>query len=219
LRLDLSLISMASILLPAVFGAVFFRHLPFVLRILVFYVFTAVIAEGIGYVCYITGTNNMPLFHAHTFVQSAFLILIYYQLFQTIWSKRILLIGFAVFTGYTLFDVLCVTSLFEPNSIIRTIQAALMIVLCIAFAFSINKSDRFLTRHRRSYSILNFGLLTYFTGTILVSYYSYQLMEDELYTIWFVHSILNISINILYAVIIWNSIGLRQERTRTIKNR
>lgn len=209
---------MASILLPAIFGAIFFRHLPFALRVLVIYVFTAVVTEGAGYICYLTGTNNMPLFHAHTLVQSAFFTFIYYHFFNTIQGKRILLAGFIVFVGYTLADVTFVTSIFEPNSTIRTIQAAFMVLLCFAFMLNLRKTDRFLTRHRRSYSILNYGLLIYFVGTILVSYYSYQLMEDELYSIWFIHSILNISINILYTTVIWNSIGLRQERIRTIKN-
>ncbi len=208
--LDLSLVSMISILLPAVFGIIFYRHLPSPVRTLWIFLFCSVFIEASGYLCFLMKVNNMPLFHFHTFMESAFLTVIFYQLFQTINAKLILVLAFCGFVSYMVIDLIFVSSLFEPNSTSKTIESVFVILLCSTLLYELNKLKSSTSHYKRSYSILNMGLLIYFLGTILVSYYSYRLMGEKPYEIWMIRSTLNILLNILYTVVIWNSVGLRK---------
>lgn len=201
---------MISILLPAVFGIIFYRHLPSPIRTLLIFLFCSVITEATGYLCFLMKVNNMPLFHIHTFLESAFLTGVFYQLFKTIPAKLILLIAFCGFATYMIIDLTLVSSFFEPNSISKTLESVLVILLCSIFLFELNKSKPHAHQIKRSYSILSLGLLIYFLGTIIISYYSYLLMGEKPYEIWMIRSVLNILLNILYTVVIWNSVGLRK---------
>lgn len=201
---------MISILLPTVFGIIFYRHLPSPIRTLCFFMFCSVITEASGYFCFLVKANNMPIFHIHTFLECAFMTSIFYQLFKTIHAKLILLIAFFGFVSYMIIDLTLFSSLFEPNSTSKTIESVFVILLCSVFLYELNRS-KIVTRHfKRSYSLLSMGLLIYFLGTIIISYYSYKLMGKNPYEIWMIRSILNILLNILYTVVIWNSVGLRK---------
>lgn len=201
---------MVSILLPAVFGTIFYRHLPTPLKMLTVYFYASVVTEAAGYLCFLLKVNNMPLFHIHTFLECAFLTAIFYQLLQRIHSKLTLAFAFFGFAAYMIIDLSLVSSLFEPNSTTKAIESVFVILLSSAFLVELKNSKQNITRYKRAYSILSIGLLVYFLGTILVSFFSYRLMSDKPYEIWMIRSILNISLNILYTVVIWNSIGLRR---------
>lgn len=201
---------MASILLPAAFGAIFYRHIPKPLRTLAILFFFSVATEVNGYACFLLKMNNMPIFHLYTFFHYAIIILIYLQLFQTILIKRILLLSLVAFSCFVIIDMTLITSIFEPNSLSRTVESILIILTTVAFMLEQRRSNHFVTRQKRAYTLLTIGLLLFFTGTILVSVYSDQLMDSQLYSIWVIHSVLNIALNILYTVVIWNSIGLRR---------
>lgn len=206
---------MASILLPTVFGVIFYRHLPSPLRVLSFFLLCSVITEGIGYYCFLSKLNNMPLFHIDTFIQFTFLTIIYYQLFQTIQSKLILVFMLVIFTAFMIIEAVFITSIFEPNSISRTTEALMVILICLFFIFPVRRSSWMEKRAKKTYSLLSFSLLIFFIGTLLVSVYSKGLMKEELYKFWVIHSVLNISLNIAYTVVIWNSVGLRKPLNNT----
>lgn len=201
---------MISILLPAAFGIIFYRHLPSPIRTLWIFLCCSVITEATGYLCFLMKVNNMSIFHIHTILESAFLSAIYYQLFRTIHAKLILVMAFCGFASYMIIDLTFLSSLFEPNSTSKTIESIFVILLCSTFLYELKKSNSNTRQFNRSYSILSLGLLVYFLGTVLISYYSYKLMGKNPYEIWMVRSTLNILLNILYTVVIWNSVGLRK---------
>lgn len=201
---------MISILLPAVFGIIFYRHLPSPIRTLWVFLSCSVITEAFGYLCFVLKVNNMPIFHIHTFLEFTFLTAIFYQLFKTIYAKLILTIVFCGFVSYMIIDLTLFSSFFEPNSTSKTLESAFVILLCSIFLYKLNKSKSVTHHFERSYSMLSIGLLIYFLGTIIISYYSFRLMGKNPYEIWMVRSILNILLNILYTVVIWNSVGLRK---------
>ena len=201
---------MISILLPVVFGIIFYRHLPSPIGTLLIFLFCSVITEASGYLCFLMKVNNMPIFHIHTFFECAFLTAVFYQLFKTIQTKLIFIFAFCGFASYMIIDLTLVSSLFEPNSTSKTIESVFVILLCSIFLFDLHKSKSHTLQFKRSYSILSLGLLIYFLGTIIVSYYSYLLMGKNPYDIWMIRCILNLLLNILYTVVIWNSVGLRK---------
>ena len=180
------------------------------MRILTIYFFVSVFTEAVGYLCFLLKWNNMPLFHIHTALECGFLTIVFYQLLNTIQGKSILSLTFIGFVSYMMIDLTFFSSLFEPNSTSKTVESAIIILLCAVFLFELSKSRHYAKLYKRAYSILSIGLLTYFIGTILVSYYSYRLMGEKPYEIWMIHGILNILLNILYTVVIWNSVGLRK---------
>ena len=201
---------MVSILVPAVFGVIFYKYLPSPIRALVIFTFYGAVGEAIGYICYLQKVNNMPLFHIHSLIEFSFLALIFYQVIRIPRNKILLVFSFVCFLIFTITDLIFYTSIFEPNSVGKTIESTILIVLLILFISEIRNSKKMMIRLKRPYLILAIGLLVFFLGTVLVSFYSDSLMKEEMYKAWTIRSVLNFLLNILYAVVIWNSVGLRK---------
>lgn len=197
---------MASILLPAVFGAIFYKHLTAPIRPLALFMFCGVFSEAIGYICYTLKVNNMPLFHAHTLLELVFFSFIFFKILQNTRTKVIPIIVLIGFIIYWLIDLLFITSIFAPNSISKTIESVILIAYCFIFLSERQRFRGSRSQEKDSFLILNSGLLIFFSGTIVVSYYSDDLMKNELFTIWTIRSILNIFLNIVYTVVIWKSV-------------
>ncbi len=201
---------MASILLPAIFGAIFYNHLPKPLKFLAAFIFTGVLFEGVGYVCFLLKVNNMPLFHLHTLVELGFWTLIFREILRSISTKVLPVLFFFGFVIYMLVDLTFLTSLFEPNAVGKTIESILIIILCLTFISQTIRGDDYTQQRRRTYFTLTIGLLIFFLGTVTVSFYSDRLLENELFTAWTIRSVLNIILNITYTVVIWSSVGLKR---------
>lgn len=201
---------MASILLPAVFGAIFYRHLPSPVRVLTLFLFGSVLTEGIGYVCFLLKANNMPIFHLDTFLQITCVAIIYYQLFQVIQHKLLMVFVYLCFAVFTFVDLCFFTSIFEPNTLGGTIASILVIAICLFYLFHLRRHSGLVGRVRNYRVMLSVSLLIFFIGSLLVSVYSKNLMQGEVYKFFVIHSVLNIALNITYTVIIWYSVGLRK---------
>lgn len=200
---------MTSILVPAVFGVIFYKYLPTPIRVLVIFIFYGVIGEVVGYICYLQKVNNMPLFHIHSFLEFTFLTVIYFQVLHIVRNKLILIFSFVGFLIFMITDLIFYTSMFEPNSVGKTIESISLIVLLTLFISDIRNSNRGI-HLKRPYLILTIGLLIFFLGTVMVSFYSDNLLKKEMYKVWTIRSILNFLLNILYCTVIWNSVGLRR---------
>lgn len=152
----------------------------------------------------------MPIFHLDMFLQFTLVTIIYYQLFQAIQHKLLIVLLYVCYTVFTFVHLSFFTSVFEPNTWGGTIVSSLVTVICLFYLIQLRNYSGLIGRARKYRFILTLSLLTFFLGSLIVSIYSKNLMQGEIYKFFVIHSVLNIALNITYTVIIWYSVGLRK---------
>ena len=92
-------------------------------------------------------------------------------------------------------------------------STAKMIEICIVMVYALIFIILTLTRSSapylevNPYFILGSGLFLYFLGTLSVFLFSFQLKanSEEFQTVWTIHNVLNIFLNLIYTSVLWRS--------------
>ncbi len=173
------------------------------LSVLIFFTFIfQIIAFSIG----LSGTNNMWLFHLHTWVETTLLSFIFIEIL-TSWRKRmtqILIISFFIFS---IINIAQLESLLEFNSNQRYIAGVGIIIWILMFYFQLFQEAKIERLEHSPYFILNSSLLIYFTGTLFLFIFGkYVITEhnpEQVTDYWHLHSTFNILLNIGYTFTLW----------------
>lgn len=196
-------LSSFSILLPSLLGIAFFKSLyPMLKLLIVFIVLTAGLELWVTLLHY-HGTNNMFLFHLHTYLEFTVFSTIFLRLLKGRRNMIIVIGLIAVFLGYLMYTLVNGETFERLNWFIRVLESAILITFALMYI-----RREFIRLDQRNlkmnpYFVLSAGLLIYFFGTLTIFLF-FQLMNDDQFTsVWVVHSLLNIFLNIIYASVIW----------------
>lgn len=204
-HIDLMYLSLISYLLPIAFGIIVFKRLPVSLMILAIYIVVAGLMDLGTFIMFTQKLNNMVLFHSHTYVEFLSLSAIYFFVFR---HKRILqrVIGILgiVFLCFSLASLIYWEGITQFNSIQRMIEYGILMVYFFIFFSQVINSRRapFLELH--PYFLLTMGLFIYFSGTLLVFLNANNFIELGIVDFWMIHGFLNVFLNIIYAIVLWN---------------
>lgn len=196
--------SMVSILPPAIAGAFFLKTLPNPLKILVIFIFTTLSLEAASYILYLRGQNNMFLFHAHSFIELAFLSVMYWLLLNSRlwnWVIRALLLAFVVFSALNM-------AFYEGSQEFNANQRYAEGIIVLVFVFGYlnklisNKEYGYIENH--PYFILTIALLLYFFGTLFLFLFGKLLLSDS-NGYWAIHGFLNITLNLMNTFVLWKA--------------
>lgn len=196
-------LSTLSILLPTFFGAVFFKSLSRPIKILVFFIFTGVIFEGVTAAFFFFKMNNMVIFHLFTIFEFLFISAIYYCLFNNPILKKIVILLFAGFFAYSTIDIFYSGDINLLNGINRVIESGILMIYFFGYLYSSLVESHVPFVERNPYFILTIGFLIYFIGTVLLFFFSNNIIKSNIISAWTIHSILNIFLNVIYTVTIW----------------
>lgn len=204
-NIDMMYLSMLSILLPAIMAVAVFKRLPISLKILSFFIFVTCLMEGLVYLTYQLGINNMPIFHVYTYLEFISISLIYFYIFRSSrvmkWLILLFVMSFIVLSSINIFLGEQATVF---NSFQRFVEYGFLMVYFVVFLSKIvaSREAPFLELH--PYFVLTVGFLIYFTGTLLLFLNVNQLKEWGIVDYWMIHGILNIFLNIIYFAVLWN---------------
>jgi len=202
LNFDLNLISTISIYAPLIIGAFFYRRLSKLGFVLFIFVLISAIGETAVRVLYEFKVNNMFLFHFQSYLEFSFLSIIYYQLIQNSFSRKII-VGcvFLFLIGSFLF--LAVDNIQEFNTGQRYLEGVLVILMItLHFRDFLHRTNEMNTQ----FIWLSFGYLIYFFGTLMLFLSQDKLVEIGDSRYWLViHSIFNILLNGIISFVLWNS--------------
>lgn len=198
-------LSTLSILLPLIFGAIFFKSLTRPIKILFGYIVVAALLEFLGAILFFQGKNNMPLYHIYTFFEFTILSLVYYTLFNQLLHKIGVLILSVAFLVYMANLIITHSAFDEFNTITRTIESAILILYFLTYILHSSRENTGKTLELNPYFILTSGLLIYFAGTVCVFLFLEHLEGNSFLSAWSIHSVLNIFLNVIYAVVLWKS--------------
>ena len=205
LGVELIHLSALSILFPVILGAISFQLLPNSFKILSIYVFISCIMEIWTTTLFLKEMNNLFLFHIHTYVEitsiAAILLVVSKKKFNK-WFIGSTYIGFIV---TSLFFYWNGDSVDFFNSKQRIIETIIIIGWLVVFFQELLHHDKNPFIELNPHFIWGSGLFIYFSGTLVLTTFSDVLNQEYFVTVWSIHSILNIFLNIIYTIVIWKS--------------
>lgn len=193
--------SQFSSLLPLIFGLVYYKNLNKPFKRLVWFFALCVFMEFCAkLVAGLTG-NNMPLLHFYSLIEFAMFTYIFKEFFKIKAIKYYLLIILFVFIG--LIDVIFLNSIYNFNSIKRSLMCIVLIIASLYFYYSNIKSNQSIVLYTQPMYWFSTGVIIYFS----INFFTFMMMSffqtsyPSIVTIASnVHSCVNILSNSLFAV-------------------
>ncbi len=148
--------------------------------------------------------NNLILFHVHTFVEFFVFLYLFRKSMRRI-PSLVFLIPAIVFVGIGLFGI--VRAPFELPVMLRTAEGIILIILSLLFFYNALRHLEFQRIERTFMFWISVAVLLDFAGSMLLDVFGNYIANasDNVYfTVWTIHTILNIPLYILYSIgLLW----------------
>lgn len=203
--MNLDILSSISITIPLCCGAIVYRRVLSVTKVLIFFIAITAVLEGVSLYFYMNKWNNLFIFHIHTFVEFLSYSVIFGMLIKTkqFWRLSAAIAGlFVLFSGLAIGLHEDVT---EFNSIQRHIESVILsLYIVLYFAKMLKYESEVWTSV--PYNWFSIGLALYLFGNLFLFIMGNEILTPENDFIWVVHDILNIGLNIVFTVVILKSL-------------
>lgn len=199
------------ILLPIIVGVFRFRHLSTAQRVLLLLVLSAFLTEVGSYLVMLwkIWPNNLPFFHAYTFIEFILAISIFY-FGKPGWLSantfRILLIsGGLVVLG----NILFFQGIWEVNSYARSFESISLIIISLAYFFDTLKQLDVPNLGQSFMFWFATAILVYFVANLLLFIYSDFIIGNNIATesdqrifqlVWSMFSLMNLILYVLFSI-------------------
>ncbi len=211
--LAVNFIEYASIpvILAAIYAGFLYHRLVTEMRILSYFIFLSAAIELVSKVMWYMKENNLRLLHLYVLLGFVLLAWFYKTILKGFIAPKLIggvTIGFVLFT---LVNSLFFQSLDTFNSVALTVQAVLMIILCV-FTFLVLMNDIVREERQGLFSSLNWinsGLFLYYLSSLMVFYIGNQFIQ--FYTsltnqyLWSMHSFFSMLMYVCLMVGLWKS--------------
>lgn len=205
----LILLSIASGFLPLIAVAFFLKKVDKALKLLSAFLILSQISEFICLYLSSKRTNNMPVFHWMTFLEISIIWYVSHTVMPLHRKKLLVVNGIALL--FCLINPILFQTIWEFNSIPRISLCYIAIVTVIVFFYSTFKADETMDILAYPYFWLYTGWLVYFAGNLfLFTYYDITKINDLTFP--YIHSVLNILLNLAYTYALW--LGSRKWTSR-----
>lgn len=197
---DINLISAWSILAPIIVGAIGYRAFSFNIRFLFLFICLTGVLELISGILMHYQMNNLLLFHIHVYLEFIFITLIFFFVYDSVLWRAVSLIFLGIFLVYSIINNVFYEGLEIFNSRQRYVEGLMLIVMCAGYFISLMRRPIHRYLEKQPMFWLVSGWLIYFAGTLYLFLFSNELMAEEKFQFWEVHSVLNIGLNTIYVV-------------------
>ena len=199
-------ISAVTILLPIAISVVKFKTLENELKTLSIFLYFAVLCEVIIIFLASQEIANLPIFHLFTILEFSFLGLVFYHVFTRPSFKKAIIVTIIAFTAFAVINALFIQTIYEFNTIARAVESFLLILLALLFFYKVFHESTVKRLERYPMFWVNSGILVYFCGSFFLFIFSNYILgqsEDMLHAYWGIHSVLNIVLNLFFAMGLW----------------
>lgn len=197
-------ISTLSILAPILVGAIFFTKLQRASRTLLLYTLATLIMDCYMWFLSNRSTNTMFLFHIHSYIEFGFIALIYFRITKDIRHVNTIKIVASLFAVASVINVFFFEPITEFNSNQRYFESALVLIVILPYLFQLRAQESNVLR--TPFGLMSVALIIYFVGTLAVFILSKELFSSSAKNyLWIIHALLNIGLNLCYAVVLFKS--------------
>lgn len=200
--MSLTHISVYSIILPAIAACFVYKKAASSLRPFLWYIFFSVISEINSRLLIYVFNNNMVNFHLYTNFEFVILSIFFTKYINQIMFKRIVMVLAVLFPlGYLIYNF-AFNLFFKFNPLFLTLETFVLAIYGLYYFYNriINEApDNDLIKDPVFW--IHNGMLLYFLGnTFFFMIYSYSTNLQHAWQgeLWYIHSILNISANLIY---------------------
>lgn len=198
-------LSMYSIVIPLAIGIYRYKHLSAVQKLLSLVIILTLGGEIIGGIVAKLKINNLYIFHLFTILQFILLTLVMEKGLTPFLTKRVLRRIALGFTLFALLDAFWWNGVHNFNNYARPLSSILLLCFALIFFYKTLRELQIKTLERAPLFWLSIGILIYQAGSLLIFLFSNYVKTSEaaLVTIWGIHAIFNILLNISYSIALW----------------
>jgi hypothetical protein len=189
-------VTVISNLIPFVVGLILYRYLVKELKILLIYFLTAISVDIIGIFLALNSVNNLWLFNIFTVAEYSFFIIIF-SFWQKKELKRKFQFSIPLFFLIWLIIQIIIGTFKKLNYPSMTIEGIVLATIAFYTLYNLSLDTKKLIYKDKRFWIA-FGVITYFTGNLLLFSFGYLIETDFMDSAWLIHSALNITANIFY---------------------
>ncbi len=163
-------------------------------------------AEILSYVLWKTRRNTLPPLHVYTILEYLLLLNFYYSILKQFFSNRIF-ISLAVFGClFFIFDSIFLESIYTYNSYGRSVEALVIIFLCMSWYVKLISEETVDHSLHRSLKFINSAFLIYFAGSVMLFSFANSishLAAKFSLSLWVLHTLLVFILYTLIAIGLW----------------
>jgi len=195
--------SQASVLVPIIVGAIFFKKLNTPFKVFFWFFAVSALFEIQTNICRDIYHNNMPGLHLFTFVEMLAFSFVYYFHFKESRAIAALIVtNTLIFIGAAIADVVFINGIWSPNSISRTYSSVSLTCYSLIFFYCQFVEDVEYYSWEYPMFWISIGVLTYFGLNLLYFMLINYLTNNAAFTgqiSLFTHAAINIVANCLFA--------------------
>ena len=200
--MNLSDISALSILLPLVVGLITIYRQDKTLKKLSVFILVTAVGEVIASLYVYFGENNMFLFHTYSYIEIFAYSIIFMDL-QKGWLRKTIPILAGIFVIFSIVNISLWESLKVFNSNQRFVGNILIIIITLLYFVKVFNEATVQKIERDHFFWFSSILLIYTTGTLFLFILGKQVHTKGNSVYWDLHSVLNILLNLGFALTLW----------------
>ncbi len=149
--------------------------------------------------------NSLPAVHLFTALQFAVLALVLGKGLSPLFSSRFLKGLIITFILFVISDAIFLNGITNFNSFSRPLASFILIFLSLCFFQKTLKELKIKSLDKEPLFWVNIGVLIYFSGSLFIFLFTNYIKasNDALLTLWGIHAIFNIILNISYSIALW----------------
>ncbi len=188
---------------PLIVGAIFFKSLPKLARVLWFFILATAILDFVASNLAYFGINNLWIFHLYAYMEFGVISYLYFHLIRRK-SRRVLILGMLVlFMSLSIVDLCLYEGLKEFNSIQRHIEGFILVLYCFEYLFELAHDPERDNSFRNPYYLLTIGFMIYFCGTLYLFVFGNSILQQPDAHYWLLHTIFNSVLLLIYTLFFW----------------
>lgn len=202
----LGIISTVTIALPVIAGIIRYGRLSAPLRILSWLLFysgaNAIVVSWLS----IKGMNNLLLFNVFTLVELTLFGWVFHKVFESRSMKTLITVGVLACVAFAVINLFFLQGHSAINSYSMALESTLLTLLALLFYYKTFREEKVQRLERYPLFWLSSGVLIYFAGNLFLFLFSnYVLTESDSLgrAEWGIHSVLNITANLIYTAAFW----------------
>lgn len=198
-------LSMYSVLVPMAVGLFKLQSLNSLQRWIGLLVLVTLLGELGVYILDKLWSNNLPVIHLFTLAQFVIIVCIMERGLAPMFSKKTFRIMILFFFCFSLMDAFWWNGIYSFNNYSRPMASLLLLFLALCFFYKTLRELKIKHLEQTPLFWLSIGLLIYFSGNLFIFLFTnyVKVSNEALMTIWGIHAIFNIILNLTYSIALW----------------
>jgi hypothetical protein len=179
---------------------------PYIWLLIIHLLFTAVI-QVIAYLLWKKSRNNLYLLHLYTVEELTMITLFYSHLLRKVLKSNFFLIIIITFIICAILNAIFLQPITMHNTYMRSLESLIIIIWTIVYFYHRLAEEEESTYQKEGISIINSGILLYFSTSLLLftlsEFMGNKAIKDIGKTLWAIHALVSMLMYILIAIGLW----------------